>query len=125
LTGPASDEARLHELFADETARRAEVVIEGCELVADDAVHTPELLDSMRAEAHAIKGAAAVIGQSRLAELAGRIEVLLAERRGSGLLEPRLAVRIAAATRTLEEASVALAEQRKEPDVGAAIESLR
>jgi chemotaxis protein histidine kinase CheA len=126
LTEPTADEARLRELFAEETARRAEVVIEGCEMVAEDAVHTPELLDSMRAEAHGIKGAAAVIGQSELAELAGRIEVVLGERRSSGLLEPEMASRIADATRTLEQASVALAgRQGEQPDVDAALASLR
>ena len=126
MNEPTADEARLRKLFAEETARRAEVVIEGCEMVAEDAVHTPELLDSMRAEAHGIKGAAAVIGQSALAELAGRIEVLLAERRSSGLLESEMASRIADATRTLEEASAALARpQGEQPDLGAAIASLR
>jgi HPt (histidine-containing phosphotransfer) domain-containing protein len=119
-----TDEERLRELFADETSRRAAVVIEGCEAVAEDGVHTPELLDKMRAEAHAINGAAAVIGQDRLAALAGRIESLLAARHASGLLEPELASRIAAAARTLDDAAVALRREGVEPDVSRALDSL-
>jgi HPt (histidine-containing phosphotransfer) domain-containing protein len=125
LTDPGTHEARLRELFADETARRAPVVIEGCEAVAEDGVHTPELLELMRAEAHGIKGAAAVIEQQQLAELAGRIEALLADRCSSGLLEPELASRIAAATRTLEQEAGALARpEAHEPDVSGALHSL-
>jgi chemotaxis protein histidine kinase CheA len=120
-----TDEQRLRELFADETARRIAVVVEGCEAVAEDGVHAPELIDSMRREAHAIKGAAAVIGQSRLAELAGRIEDLLAARHDSGLLEPELAARIATAARTLDDAAAALQRaEGYEPQVSRALESL-
>ena len=112
-------------MLASETDRRSMRIIEGVEGLAQSGESDPECVEQLRVEAHGLKGAASVVGQPRLAELAMRIEDLLASRIESGTIEVDLAARIVPATSALREGAQAAAEGIGEPSaVGGALESL-
>ena len=67
--------------FADEAQRRCDVIAAGLATETTD-------FETMRAEAHALKGTASVVGLRRLAELAGLMESDLAEAKKTGI-DPR------------------------------------
>src|SRR4029077_20857672 len=68
----AATEEELLQSFAEEAKRRCDVIAAGLATATTD-------FETMRAEAHALKGTAAVVGLRRLAELAGLMESDLAE----------------------------------------------
>ena len=66
----------------------------------------------MRAEAHALRGTAGVVGLRRLAELAGLMESDLAEAKKTGVIRGGRAHQIADAAKALAEGAAAAAEGR-------------
>jgi chemotaxis protein histidine kinase CheA len=118
-------QADLLEMLAAETNRRAVAIIGGVEELAHSGASDPAKVEALRGEAHGLKGAASVVGQSRLAELAERIEVIFTERRDEGTIDIESAARLVAATSALHEGAEAAAERTTEPPaVGEALLSL-
>src|SRR6478752_779702 len=75
----AADNTELLESFAEEARRRCDVIAAGLATATTD-------FETMRAEAHALKGTAGVVGLRRLAELAGLMESDLAEAKKTGII---------------------------------------
>jgi len=118
-------QTELLDMLASETDRRSATIIEGVESLAQAGESAPERVEALRVEAHGLKGAALVVGQSRLAELALRIEDVLAARMDEGTIDVDLAAKLIPATSALHEGAEAAAERTSEPpSVGAALESL-
>jgi chemotaxis protein histidine kinase CheA len=116
----------LLDMLAAETNRRSAVIIGGVQELARSGVADPAKVEALRGEAHGLKGAASVVGQSRLAELAERIEVAFTARRDEGAIDIEMAARLVAATSALHEGAQAAAEGTTEPPaVGEALLSLR
>lgn len=112
-----SDTALL-ESFADEARRRCDVITAGLETGTTD-------FETLRAEAHGLKGTSAVVGLQRLAELAGLMESDLAEAAKSGELRPGRVRQIVDAAKALADGAVAAAEGKEEPpDVGRSLAQL-
>lgn len=112
-------------MLATETKRRSTAIIEGLESLAQTGESAPERVEALRVEAHGLKGAALVVGQPRLAELALRIEVILTSRIGPGTIDVDLAAKLIPATNALNEGAEAAAEGTDEPpSVGTAVASL-
>jgi chemotaxis protein histidine kinase CheA len=119
-------QSELLDMLASETDRRCETIIKGVESLAESGSADADSLESLRVEAHGLKGAAMVVGQARLAELARRIESVFAEHREAGkAIEPALADKLVAATRALHDAATAVANGADEPPaLAAALDSL-
>ena len=84
-----------------------------------------EALDELRAEAHALKGAAAVVGVHRLFELGRALEDRLLEAVEEGSLSRETAAAAARAARAFVEGAEAAAQAATEPpSVTASIEEL-
>jgi HPt (histidine-containing phosphotransfer) domain-containing protein len=104
--------------FAGEARRRCDVISAGLATETSD-------FETLRAESHALKGTAAVVGLQRLAELAGLMESDLAEAKKSGILRSARAHQIADAAKALAEGAAAAAEVKDEPpDVGRSLAQL-
>ena len=111
-------EAELKQSFADEARRRCDVISAGLETGTSD-------FETLRQEAHALKGTAAVVGLQRLAELAGLMESDLAEASKASELRPGRAHQIADAAKALADGAAAAAEGNEEPpDVGRSLAQL-
>jgi HPt (histidine-containing phosphotransfer) domain-containing protein len=111
-------EAELIESFAAEARRRCEVIFSGLETGSTD-------YESLRAEAHALKGTAATVGLQRLAELAGLMESDLSDAAKSGQRKSGRGRQIAEAAQALAEGAEAAAEGKDEPpDVGRSLAAL-
>jgi chemotaxis protein histidine kinase CheA len=113
----------LLDMLASETDRRAGAIIEGVEELAGSGRSDSARVEELRVEAHGLKGAAMVVGQSRLGELAERLERFFAERTDSGRIERKEAATAVAAVSSLDEAAQAVAEGSPEPP--SVTESLR
>ena len=110
----------LLEMLVAETDRRRETILRGVEELAASGESDPN-----RVEAHGIKGAAMVVGQDRLAELALRIEEALAAQTKSGEITTSLAASIVAGVSALHEGAEAAAEGIAEPSsVSRSLEAL-
>ena len=105
----------LLDMLASETDRRADTIIEGVEELAGSGKSDPARVEELRVEAHGLKGAALVVGQSRLGELAEQLEHFFAERADSGRIDPKEAAIAVAAVSSLDEAAKAAAEGGSEP----------
>jgi chemotaxis protein histidine kinase CheA len=116
-------EGDLLDMLASETDRRAAAIIEGVEELAGSGRSDSARVEELRVDAHGLKGAAMVVGQSRLGELAEQVERFFAERIDSGRIEPREAATVIAAVSSLDEAAKAVAEGGPEPP--SVTESLR
>jgi chemotaxis protein histidine kinase CheA len=116
-------ETDLLDMLASETDRRADTIIEGVERLAGSGESDSARIEELRVEAHGLKGAALVVGQSRLGELAEQLERFFAERTDSGRIGPKEAATAIAAVSSLDEAAKAVAEGGPEPPSVA--ESLR
>ncbi|MGH2957794.1 MAG: Hpt domain-containing protein [Solirubrobacterales bacterium] len=115
----------LLEMLVAETDRRRETILKGVEDLAASGEADPKRVEAMRIEAHGIKGAAMVVGQDRLAELALRIEDALAAQTESGEIAPAQAAGIVAGVSALHEGAEAAAEGIAEPtSVGRSLEAL-
>jgi chemotaxis protein histidine kinase CheA len=116
-------ETDLLDMLASETDRRAGAIIGGVEELAGSGDSDSARVEALRVEAHGLKGAAMVVGQSRLGELAEQLERFFADRIESGRIEPKEAAAAVAAVSSLDEAAKAVAEGGPEPPSVA--ESLR
>ena len=111
-------DAELMKSFADEARRRCDVIAAGLATGTTD-------FETLRAEAHALKGTAGVVGLRRLAELAGLMESDLAEADKTDELRGGRAHQIADAAKALAEGAAAAAEGKEEPpDVGRSLAQL-
>jgi chemotaxis protein histidine kinase CheA len=102
-------------MLATETDRRSKTLIEGVEKLASSGGADPESVEQLRVDAHGIKGAAMVVGQQRLAELARLIEDALAARSESGEIDSALAASIISAVNALHDGTQAAASGAEEP----------
>ena len=102
-------------MLATETERRAPGVIEAIKTLAASAEPDSEKVEEIRVEIHGLKGAASVVGASRLAELAQEIEVALVRRTTPGTLTPELASALIDATIALRDGARAAAQGEPEP----------
>jgi chemotaxis protein histidine kinase CheA len=108
-------ETDLLDMLASETDRRADTIIEGVEKLAGSGEPDSARVEELRIEAHGLKGAAMVVGQSRLGELAEQLERFFADRTDSGRIDPKEAAIAVAAVSSLDEAAKAVAEGVPEP----------
>ena len=108
----------LLESFAEEARRRCDVIAAGLATETDD-------FETLRVEAHALKGTAGAVGLRRLAELAGLMESDLAEAKQTGVIRGGRGHQIADAAKALSEGAAAAAEGKEEPpDVGRSLAQL-
>ena len=102
-------------MLASEANRRSPEIIAGIEALAASGEKDPDRIEELRVEAHGLKGAALVVGQDRLADLAKRIEIFLNECAKSGRIKPGSAATVIAATSAFNEGAQAAAEGVTEP----------
>jgi chemotaxis protein histidine kinase CheA len=105
----------LLSMLAAEADRRGPTIISGIEELATSGEKDPERFEQLRVEAHGLKGAALVVGQERLADLARAIEQFLADAVDSGSIKPGSAATIVAAASAFNEGAHAAAEGVGEP----------
>jgi chemotaxis protein histidine kinase CheA len=105
----------LLDMLASETDRRAGVIIEGVEKLAGSGESDSAGVEALREEAHGLKGAAMVVGQARLGELAERLERFFVAHKSSGRIDPKEAAVAIAAVSSLDEGAKAAAEGSPEP----------
>lgn len=118
-------DAELLQMLAEESGRRGPTLISGLEELAGSGQKNPDRLEKLRAEAHGLKGAALVVGQERLAELARLIEQYLAASVERGRIEPAAAAKLVTAASAFNEGAQAAAEGVGEPaEVGRSLEAL-
>jgi HPt (histidine-containing phosphotransfer) domain-containing protein len=108
-------EPELLRMLAAEAERRAPEIAAGVEGLARSGDADPARVEELRVEAHGLKGAAMVVGQPRLAELAGLIEIALAKRTEAGRIEPELAAALATGVIALRNGARAAAAEEPEP----------
>jgi HPt (histidine-containing phosphotransfer) domain-containing protein len=117
-TEPSTSEHELLVSLVDEGRRREGRLADGAQRAIDagsgDDVRAA--LEEIRAEAHALKGAAAVVGQTRLFELARALEDLILDAIAAGSLSQRRAAAIADAAHAFVEGAVASADGASEPE---------
>jgi chemotaxis protein histidine kinase CheA len=117
-TEPSTSEHELLVSLVDEGRRREGRLADGAQRATDaepgDAARAT--LEEIRTEAHALKGAAAVVGQTRLFELARALEDLLVDAIAAGSLSQRRAAAIADAAHAFVEGAVASADGASEPE---------
>ena len=115
----------LLDMLAAEAQRRGPEIISGLEKVAASTRKEPKKIEALRVEAHGLKGAALVVGQERLAELARLMELFLRDQIESGRIDPSPAAIAIAAASAFTEGAEAAAEGVGEPKaVGESIEAL-
>jgi chemotaxis protein histidine kinase CheA len=102
-------------MLAAEADRRTPTIIVGIEALAASGEKDSARLDELRSEAHGLKGAALVVGQNRLADLARKIELFLADSVDSGQISPSAAATVVAAASAFTEGAEAAAEGVAEP----------
>jgi chemotaxis protein histidine kinase CheA len=105
----------LIRMLAAEADRRCPAIIAGIEALASSGEKDPDRIEQLRVEAHGLKGAALVVGQERLADLARRIEDFLANCIEAGRLKPSPAATVVAAASAFNEGAQAAAEGVGEP----------
>jgi chemotaxis protein histidine kinase CheA len=110
-------EPELLDMLAAETVRRSEAIIDGTKGLAASGEPDPGAVEALRVDVHGLKGAAMVVGESRLAELALNLERLLSDQKESGVINPSMAATVVAATAALREGAEAAAEGLDEPPV--------
>lgn len=116
----------LLSMLAAEADRRSPTIIAGIEELASSGKKDPDRIEQLRVEAHGLKGAALVVGQERLADLARGMEEFLARRIKSGTIKPAAAAPVMAAASAFNEGAHAAAEGVGEPSsVTDSLEALR
>ena len=115
----------LLNMLAAEAERRTPTIIVGVEDLAASGEKDSALLEELRVEAHGLKGAALVVGQKRLADLAKKVERFLADCVESGRIKPGPAAIVVAAASAFSEGAQAAAEGVAEPSaVGESLDAL-
>jgi chemotaxis protein histidine kinase CheA len=105
----------LLQMLSAEADRRVPDVKRGLDELARGADHDPAKLERLRVEVHGLRGAAMVIGESRLAELADRVEHVLGVRIEPGTIDPPLAGRLGVALDAFRDGARAAAASEPEP----------
>jgi HPt (histidine-containing phosphotransfer) domain-containing protein len=124
-TEPSTSEHDLLETLVDESRRREGRLADGAKRASEDGPRARDMLEELRTEAHALKGAAAVLGQTRLFELGRALEDELATAAEDGKLGPRKADAIGRGARAYVEGAEAAAKGGTvPPSVMASIEDL-
>ena len=108
-------DADLLDMLATETERRAPVVIDGVREMAASGEADSDRVESLRVEVHGLKGAAMVVGQTRLADLARELEQALADRTEAGTIPTDLAEALIDATAAFREGATAASHGDPEP----------
>ena len=112
-------------MLAAEAARRTPPIIDGLEKLAGSDQKDSALIEELRVEAHGLKGAALVVGQNRLADLAREMEQYLAASVDTGLIKPGAAAALIAGASAFSEGAQAAAEGVAEPSsVGESLAAL-
>lgn len=102
-------------MLAAEAERRGPTIIIGIEDLAASGKKDSDRIEELRIEAHGLKGAALVVGQERLADLARLIEDFLAGCVDSGRINLGNAAAVVTATSAFTEGAQAAAEGVGEP----------
>src|SRR5713226_3744404 len=124
-TEPSTSEHELLVTLVDEGRRRYGRLSDGARLASEGGPGALEELEELRTEAHALKGAAAVLGQTRLFELGRAIEAELVAAIEDGALSRERAEAINRGARAYVEGAEAVAKGAAEPaSVNASIEDL-
>ena len=119
-------DSELLSMLASEADRRSPTIISGVEELAASGKKDPDRIEQLRVEAHGLKGAALVVGQDRLADLARGMEEFLAGCIKSGTIKPAAAASVMAAASAFNEGAHAAAEGVGEPSsVSDSLEALR
>jgi chemotaxis protein histidine kinase CheA len=112
-------------MLAAEAGRRTPSIIDGIEALAASGEKDQARIEELRVEAHGLKGAALVVGENRLADVARKIEEYLAGSVDSGQIKPGEAATVVAAASAFNEGAQAAAEGVPEPSsVGDSLEAL-
>jgi chemotaxis protein histidine kinase CheA len=112
-------------MLATEAERRSPTIITGIEELAGSGQKDSDRIEELRVEAHGLKGAALVVGQERLADLARLIEEFLVGCADSGRINPASAAAVVTATSAFTEGAQAAAEGVGEPSsVGDSLNTL-
>ena len=112
-------------MLATEAERRSPMIIDGVEKLAASGEADSERIEALRVEAHGLKGAALVVEQDRLADLAKRMETFLKDAVEPGRIAPADAATLIAAASAFSEGAQAAAEGVAEPSsVGESLEAL-
>ncbi len=105
----------LLSMLAAEAGRRTPPLIDGLEALAASDEKNSDRVEELRVEAHGLKGAALVVGQDRLAELAKQMEQFLAGCVDTGRIKPGAAAALIAGASAFNEGAQAAAEGVAEP----------
>ena len=108
-------DTELLTMLAAEADRRSPTIITGIEELAASGEKNSARIEELRVEAHGLKGAALVVGQERLADLARLIEEFLVGCVDSERIKPASAAALVAATSAFTEGAQAAAEGVGEP----------
>ncbi len=112
-------------MLASEADRRSPTLIAGVEDLAGSGRKDPKKVEELRVEAHGLKGAAMVVGEERLGELARLMEIYLKDCVDKGKIEPGPAATLITAASAFAEGAEAAAEGVAEPGaVGESLEAL-
>jgi chemotaxis protein histidine kinase CheA len=112
-------------MLAAEAERRSPTIIAGVEALAASGEKDSDRIEQLRIEAHGLKGAALVVGQERLADLARKMEQFLAGCIETGRLKPGPAAAVVAAASAFNEGAQAAADGVNEPSsVGNSLQAL-
>ena len=112
-------------MLAAEAGRRTPTIIDGVESLAATGEKDSTRVEELRVEAHGLKGAALVVGQERLADLAKEIEQFLAGCVDTGRIKPGAAAALIGGASAFNEGAQAAAEGVAEPSsVGESLAAL-
>ena len=119
------EDPELLTMLAAEAGRRTPTIIEGLEALAASDEKNSARIEELRVEAHGLKGAALVVGQDRLADLAREMEQFLAGCVDTGRIKPGAAAALVAGASAFNEGAEAAAEGVAEPSsVGESLAAL-
>lgn len=113
----------LLNMLATESDRRLPAIRDALDRLAAAAEPDRDAVEALRVDVHGLKGAALVIGQQHLGDLARRAEDAVAARLGAGTIDGDLAARLRDAMDAFGEGAHAAAEGRDEPPSVAAAEA--
>lgn len=105
----------LFEMFRREATERSAAITEGIEQLESGGADPTETIESLRREAHTLKGTAGVMGFDRLHELARLLEAALAEPGPAHRFEPAGAAKIRAGAQAFAEGAHAATTAQPEP----------
>jgi chemotaxis protein histidine kinase CheA len=109
------NDPELLTMLATEAERRGPNIISGIEQLAATGAEDSDRIEELRVEIHGLKGAALVVGQDRLADLARQIEQYLAGCVEAGSINTANAAAVITATSAFTEGAQAAAEGVGEP----------